>query len=433
MSPATGQFGVDAAPPTISESIRTFGRIGLLSFGGPAAQIALMHRVLVDEKKWLTEKEYLSALSFCMLLPGPEAMQLATYSGWRISGVFGGLVAGILFVLPGAFVVLALAATYAYFGDAPLVSNMFVGVQAAVLIVVIEALLRVSKKALNGTRYWIIAAAAFGGIFILDLPFPLIVFAAALYGYTFIGNLGSASEAAVGHGVSAGQTVKTITLWLFVWIAPIALVASIVQQPVLNDIGLFFSKLAVVTFGGAYAVLAYMAQQVVSDFGWMTANEMMDGLGLAETTPGPLILVTEFVGFLAAFREGGFWLGLLGALVTLWVTFVPCFLWIFAGAPYIEWISSRPRLNGALSAITASVVGVIANLSVWFGLHVLFAQVFRWHIGFAGIWWPDVTTINLTVVAVAAICGVLLLRWRWGIAPVLLAACALSLLLQSFS
>jgi len=335
--------------PTRAEATAVFAKIGCLSFGGPAAQIALMHHQLVEHNKWLSEKQFLNAISFCMLLPGPEAMQLATYAGWRLHGVWGGLIAGLLFVLPGAAVVLALAMAYAIWGDVPLMAAIFLGVKAAVLIIVIEALLKVSRRALKGRLSWAIAAAAFVGIFFLNVSYPLIVFLAAIVGYFAIRIEGTGAPGPVL--VRPSDTALTILIWLVIWWAPIAVLASLSQAPILTEIGLFFSKLAVVTFGGAYAVLAYMGQDVVTQFGWLSAGEMMDGLGLAETTPGPLILVTEFVGFLAAHREGGIWLGVAGALVTLWVTFVPCFLWIFAGAPYIEAIStsrvSEPRTRPA--------------------------------------------------------------------------------------
>ena len=357
----------------MAELFRTFGRIGITSFGGPAAQIALMHRDLVEERAWLTEEEFLRALSFCMLLPGPEAMQLATYAGWRLRGVPGGLVAGLLFVIPGAAVVLVLATTYAYLGTVPLVEALFLGVKAAVIAIVIEALVKVSKRALRSpSAYWI-AALSFLAIFALGLPFPVIIAAAALWGFWRSG--GKAPPVAVARP-EAGRLVATVATWAALWAVPV-LALWAVGARFLTDIALFFSKLAVVTFGGAYAVLAYMTQEVVEGRGWLTTSEMIDGLGLAETTPGPLILVTEFVGFLAGFREAGLPLALAAGALTLWVTFTPCFLWIFAGAPYLEWIASRPRLTGALAAITAAVVGVILNLSIWFGLHVLFARVDR--------------------------------------------------------
>ncbi len=419
--------------PSQSETFRAFGKIGLLSFGGPAAQIALMHKVLVDEKKWLTEQQFLNALSFCMLLPGPEAMQFATYSGWRIHGVLGGLIAGLLFVLPGAFVILALASIYAYFGNVPLVSALFLGVKATVLIIVIEALLKVSKRALKQRVHWVIAALAFIGIFFLSQPFPLIIFTAALYGFFFASNV--ADEVVVPQALSRAnlwQSLQTIVIWLAIWVVPIVLIDQFSSSEILITLGAFFSKLAIVTFGGAYAVLAYMAQDVVVNFGWLSAGEMMDGLGLAETTPGPLILVTEFVGFLAAFREGGFWLGVSGAVITLWVTFVPCFLWIFLGAPYIEWISAQPRLNGALTAITASVVGVILNLSIWFGLHVMFENVTKQQYGVLTIWEPELVSIDWRVVVLSVLSMVLLLKLHWGLVKVLVISALLSWLMTSF-
>ncbi|MEM1199719.1 MAG: chromate efflux transporter [Pseudomonadota bacterium] len=411
--------------PTLAEATRVWARIGVLSFGGPAAQIALMHREIVDERGWLTEQQFLNALSFCMFLPGPEAMQLATYSGWRLHGTIGGLIAGLLFVLPGAAVILALGTIYAYFGDVPLVSALFLGVKATVVLIVVEALLRVAKKALSGTAHWIIAALAFIGIFFLALPFPLIIAAAAAYGFIFSRSAdGSSANANIGAGGSLGGTMSTIGVWLSIWVVPLGLVALLSPIPVLADIGLFFSKLAVVTFGGAYAVLAYMAQDVVNQFGWLSAGEMMDGLGLAETTPGPLILVTEFVGFLAAFREGGFALGVAGAVVALWATFAPCFLWIFAGAPFIDWIGAQPRLKGALSAISAAVVGVILNLTIWFALHVFFTSVEAKTSGPLVLWTPDLTSLDWRAVLLSAVCAVLLFRLHWDLMRVLAAASA---------
>lgn len=383
-----------------------------------------MHKVLVDEKSWLSEKQYLNALSFCMLLPGPEAMQLATYSGWRIRGVLGGLLAGLLFVLPGAFVILALASIYAYFGDVPLMAALFLGVKATVLIIVIEALLKVSKRALKRTTHWVMAAIAFIGIFFLSLPFPLIVLGAGLYGFILSNSDASEDKSPLKLEVAdIIRSVKTIAIWLVIWIVPLIVIDQFLQIEILNSLAAFFSKLAVVTFGGAYAVLAYMAQDVVAQFGWLNAGEMMDGLGLAETTPGPLILVTEFVGFLAAFKEGGFALGVLGAIITLWVTFVPCFLWIFAGAPYIEWISAQPRLSSALSMITAAVVGVILNLSIWFGLHVFFKSVSRQDVGVLTLWVPDITSPDWRVFVLSALAAILLLKFKVGLLKVL-ALCA---------
>ena len=415
--------------PTWREMVHTFLRIGVLSFGGPAAQISLMHRVLVDEKRWLSEKAYLNALGFCMLLPGPEAMQLATYAGWRLRGVLGGLLAGGLFVGPGALLIPGLAAFYAALGNLPAVAALFLGVKAAVLVIVIEALLRVSKRALTAVEHWTTAAFAFVGIFLFAIPFPLIVLVAGVFGFLSASRRSEppvdAPRTAISVPVSVRTTVTTLGFWLALWWAPVVLIDQFSGLAILTEIGVFFSKLAVVTFGGAYAVLAYMAQQVVSDFAWLTAGEMMDGLGLAETTPGPLILVTEFVGFLAGYRSGGVWLGVGAALVTLWVTFVPCFLWIFVGAPYIDRIAAQPRLSGALSAITAAVVGVILNLSIWFALHVTFATVERHEIGPVQLWLPDPASVDLSVIALAAVSGFLLLKLHWGVGRVLLVAATL--------
>jgi len=404
--------------PSFSEAFKVWTRIGWLSFGGPAGQIALMHREIVEERQWLTEKQYLSALNFCMLLPGPEAMQLATYAGWRLHGVRGGLVAGLLFVLPGAVVILALSMLYGAFGNLPLVAALFYGVKAAVVAIVIEALVRVARRALKSSADWTIAGLAFIALYCFDLPFPLIILAAAIFGFLRGGRTGTPSAMP-----PLGNLGKTVAIWAVIWLAPLAALSlALGPHHVLTEIGIFFSKLAVVTFGGAYAVLAYMAQAAVEQKGWLTAPEMIDGLAMAETTPGPLILVTQFVGYLAALREmGSIWGGIAGAIVTLWMTFAPCFLWIFAGAPYIEAIGERPRLSGALSAITAAVVGVILNLSVWFGLHVLFGKVERLAGPFKP-WLPqwdtlDVPSLMLTLVAIAA-----LLRMHLGI-PKTLALC----------
>lgn len=432
---------VDFAAPIFIEAVWQWARIGLLSFGGPAAQIALMHRIIVDEKKWLSEKQYLNALSFCMLLPGPEAMQLATYAGWRLHGVRGGLVAGLLFVLPGAVVVLALALIYAVFGNVPVIEALFFGIKAAVLVIVIEALLRIGKRAMSGTFYRIIACLAFIGIFFLQLPFPLIIALSALAGFIYLDGESRADSASQAYAVKAELpsaslrnmlpgTIATVLFWLCLWVIPLLLIDHFFANEILTDVGVFFSRLAVVTFGGAYAVLAYLAQDVVVQFGWLTAGEMMDGLALAETTPGPLILVTEFVGFLAGFRDAGLWMGLAAALVTLWVTFVPCFLWIFAGAPYIDWIGSQPRLRSALAAITAAVVGVILNLSVWFGLHVFFKEVSLQSIGWLRTWQPDWSTLDWRVVLLTLVCAILTFVLHWGIARLLLVAAVLGVLLQ---
>ena len=407
--------------PGFAEALKVWARIGCLSFGGPAGQIALMHREIVEEKRWLTEQQYLSALNFCMLLPGPEAMQLATYAGWRLHGVKGGLAAGLLFVIPGALVVLGLAMVYAAFGQVAWIAAAFYGVKAAVLAIVIEALLRVARRALKSNADWVIAALAFLALYCFDLPFPLIIAVAALFG--FLRSRGTALPQAALP--SYGGLLRTVCVWAAIWLVPLAVLALVLgPHHVLTELGVFFSKLAIVTFGGAYAVLSYMAQAAVEDKSWLTAPEMMDGLALAETTPGPLILVTEFVGYIAALRAtGSVWGGIAGALVTLWMTFAPCFLWIFAGAPYIEAIGKRPRLSGALAAITAAVVGVILNLSIWFGLHVLFQKVERMA-GWFRPWVPEFSGVDWFAIALSLVAAGALLRLHLGVVKTL-ALCAL--------
>lgn len=414
-----------AGTPSFREALAVWGKIGVLSFGGPAGQIALMHRVLVEDRRWIGEKNYLHALNLCMLLPGPEAMQLATYVGWRLHGTMGGLAAGLLFVLPGALVVLALSIAYALYGQVPLVEAMFVGVKAAVLVIVIEALLRVARRTLHRPYDWAIAGAAFVALFFFAVPFPFVIAGAALTGY-LLANPAAHAAPDLEAGTAAvpfSQTLRTAGLWLAIWIVPLVLVAlTFGSGHVLTDIAIFFSKLAVVTFGGAYSVLAYMAQQAVESYGWLSPGEMLDGLGLAETTPGPLILVTEFVGFLAGYRFGGepkLAFGLLGAAVTLWATFAPCFLWIFVGAPYVEQLGRSPKLAGALAGVTAAVVGVILNLSLWFALHVFFAKVEIVRAGPLLLSVPDPSTLDVTAVLLAGLAAVLLLRLKFGIAPTL--------------
>lgn len=414
--------------PDLAEITRVFGRIGLLSFGGPAAQIALMHKELVDDRPWLSERQFLNALSFCMLLPGPEAMQLATYAGWRLHGVAGGLIAGGLFVLPGAALILALASLYAAFGTVPLVEAVFLGIKATVIVIVVQALLKVSSKALTSGLAVAIAGVAFLGIFLVQVPFPLIILAAALTGA--LAMQGEAAEAP--PPVAHRGTLRTVLVWSALWLLPLLALWLAAPQGLLAEVGLFFAKLAVVTFGGAYAVLAYMVQEVVGDYGWLTTGQMMDALGLAETTPGPLILVTQFVGFLAGAGQGGWMLGLAAAAVTLWVTFTPCFLWIFAGAPYVEWISAQPRLTGALRAITAAVVGVILNLSLWFALHVWFAGTMPLALGPVSVTVPDLSAVSLPALILSGLAAALLLWRRLDLLVVLplmgLAGAALSLI-----
>ena len=422
--------------PTFGEALRVWLRIGLLSFGGPAGQIALMHKELVEQRRWIDEQRYLHALNFCMLLPGPEAMQLATYVGWRLHGLRGGLAAGLLFVLPGAVMMLGLSMMYAAWGKLPLADALLTGIKAAVLAVVVEALMRIAKRALKGTTDWMLGALAFIGIYLFAVPFPVIVLAAALFGFSRALSATPGKELPAPAPVTWTQTVTTAVVWLTIWVLPLLTIAGIYgRDHVLSQIGWFFSKLAMVTFGGAYAVLAYMREAVPGYYGWLDKLEMVDALGLAETTPGPLILVTQFVGFLAAMRHGGGdpWLmGTLGAATTTWATFAPCFLWIFVGAPYIERLHAEPRLKAALAAVTAAVVGVILNLTVTFAIDVLSptAQV-RW-IGSLRLYLPDLTALNwlaaaLSVLAILltfklhrniietlAVCGGLALLARWS-------------------
>ncbi|WP_417671888.1 chromate efflux transporter [Roseibium sp.] len=402
------------ANPTLKDASKTWLKIGLMSFGGPAAQISLMHKILVDERKWLSEKTYLNALSFCMLLPGPEAMQLAAWSGWRLHGVLGGLIAGLSFILPGAIVVLLLAGLYAEFGAAPLVQALFLGVKAAVIIIVVEALLRISKRALHRRDHRILAGLAFVAIFFFDVPFPAIILAAGLYGY--LTSRGSTDTTAPPAAGILRRTVATALFWLALWLVPLAALWMVFGSgDILVEIGLLFSKLAVVTFGGAYAVLAYLGQEVAINRAWLTAPEMIDALGLAETTPGPLILVTEFVAYLAGEKAGGLWLGLGAAAVGLWMTFIPCFLWVFTGAPFIDRLDKAPKLSGALSAITASVVGVILNLGIWFALHTLFGAVSQEIYGPLSLWLPEPASFDWRAALLTGVAAILFLRFHSGL------------------
>jgi chromate transporter len=410
---------------SLGELTRTFARIGCLSFGGPAAQIALMHRVVLDEKKWVEEADYLRALSFCMLLPGPEAMQLATWIGWRLQGVRGGLIAGGLFVLPGAAVVLALSLIYAAFGQVPLVAALFTGIQAAVIAIVIEALIKVSRRALKSREAYVIAFAAFCGLFLFKVPFPVIILAAGLWGV--LRTRAAPEGPRPAPPAALARSLRAAAVWGAIWLVPLAALMLAAPQRI-AEIGLFFSKLALLTFGGAYALLAWMSQEVVDGKGWLTLAQMMDGLGLAETTPGPLILVNQFVGFMAAHQAGGWTLGLAGAVVALWMTFIPSFLFIFAGAPFIDRLTHMPRLSGALAAITAAVVGVIANLSLWFALHVLFATVPEVTLGPLHLALPDPSSFRPLAAALAVLAGLLLLRWHWPLLAVLAVSAGLSAL-----
>ncbi|MBL4918452.1 chromate efflux transporter [Szabonella alba] len=394
----------EAPFPSLAEAARIWARIGLLSFGGPAGQIALMHRMLVEERRWLGERRFLHALNYCMLLPGPEAMQLAVYIGWLMHRTAGGIVAGVLFMLPGIVAIMGLSWIYALHGDVGAVAALFFGLKAAVLAIVVQAVLRIGGRALGHPALVVLAALAFLGIFLLGLPFPLIVLGAGLIGLAGArAGLAAFRGGGAGHGPAGktqvadtatligegtpaharpdrGQMLRVTGLTLMLWLGPVLLLFALYgDQNVFARIAGFFSVMAVVTFGGAYAVLAWVAQEAVQNFGWLSPGEMLDGLGMAETTPGPLILVTQFVGFMGAFRDAGVMpallAGTLGGLLTTWVTFLPSFLLIFLGAPFIERLRDNRMLTGALTAITAAVVGVILNLAVWFGLHVLFDEL----------------------------------------------------------
>lgn len=454
MTIATNEGAAMAAPatPSLAEATRVWLKIGLLSFGGPAGQIALMHKELVDERHWIGERRFLHALNYCMLLPGPEAQQLATYIGWLMHRTLGGLIAGLLFVLPGALVMWSLSLLYVLYRQIPLVDAAFFGVKAAVLAVVIEAGLRISRRALKNRAMVTIAIAAFLALFLLKAPFPLVILCAGLIGWlghrwapALFGGGGHAGKEGAPEfkGVvdlmfergelahaepSARGALAVLAVWLPLWLGPVVLLWALLGGGnVFTQIGGFFSAMAVVTFGGAYAVLAYVAQAAVETYGWLVAGEMVDGLGLAETTPGPLILVLQFVGFLAAWRAPGgldpLVAGSLGGLLTVWVTFAPCFLWIFLGAPYIEALRGNKALSAALTAITAAVVGVIANLALWFGLHVLFRMVQPVVIGPLAPDLPVLATLDWRAALLAVAAMIALLRFKLGMIPVL-AACA---------
>jgi chromate transporter len=439
-----------------SEAFRTWVRVALQSFGGPAGQIAVMHRILVDEKRWISEDRFLHALSYCMLLPGPEAQQLATYIGWLLHRTWGGLVAGCLFIAPGFLAILALSLLYAAYGDVPLVAGLFFGIKPAVLALVIEALLRIGRRALRQRAQVGVAAGAFVAIFVLDVPFPAIIGAAAALGLTGARLLPEAFGGATRAGVASAPAVMdavldrtppahtrpslrraAIVLGVFggLWAVPVAaLVWARGGDDVFAQMSLFFSKLAVVTFGGAYAVLAYMAQQAVETYGWLAPGEMLDGLGMAETTPGPLIQVVQFVGFLGAYRNPGElspWVaGTLASVLATWVTFVPCFLWIFVGAPYVEHLRESRMLRGALSGITAAVVGVILNLSLWLSLHTLFATVDERSVGPMLLHVPDVWTLDVAALCIAAGAVIATLRYHVNVLWLIGSAAAVGAVLR---
>ena len=453
-----GPAASDRAFPTLGEASRVWARIALLSFGGPAGQIAVMHRILVEEKRWLGDGRFLHALNFCMLLPGPEAQQLATYIGWLMHGTRGGVIAGALFVLPGVLAIMGLSWIYALFGQVGIVSALFFGLKAAVLAIVLQAVVRLGRRALRNGAMRAIAALSFLAIFAFGAPFPLIVLAAGLAGF-----LGAKAGIAAfapggGHGAGGGAPVadaETLlgadsallpaaarrgalvagTVALALWLLPVAiLVLALGPGNVFADIAVFFSKMAVVTFGGAYAVLAYVAQEAVGTYGWLQPGEMLDGLGMAETTPGPLIMVLQFVGFLAAFRGAG-WesalaAGTLGGLLATWVTFAPCLAWIFLGAPFMEGLRSYRALSAALSAVTAAVVGVILNLAIWFALHVIWREVARVGFGPLTLELPVAGSIDWAAAALAALAFYAVFRLKLGMATVLGGAALLGLALH---
>ncbi|WP_119461362.1 chromate efflux transporter [Rhodospirillaceae bacterium SYSU D60014] len=446
----TAPVPAEAAPDhgvPFREAFWVWVKVACLSFGGPAGQIAVMHRILVEQKRWIGETRFLHALNYCMLLPGPEAMQLAVYIGWLLHKTRGGIVAGTLFVLPGIVAIMALSWLYAGLGNVGIVQALFFGLKAAVLAIVLEAVMRIGRRALKNSVMLAIAAAAFVAIFFFDVPFPLIILSAGLIGFVG-GNMGARpflaggghgkvgghaladADSALGEGTPAharptlAWSLRVSTIFLLLWLGPVAvLLLTLGGDSLFTDIAVFFSKMAVVTFGGAYAVLAYVAQQAVETYGWLAPGEMLDGLGMAETTPGPLIMVTQFVGFMGAFREPGtlhpMLAGTLAGLLTTWVTFVPCFLWIFLGAPFIETLRDNRALSAALAAITAAVVGVVLNLAVWFALHVLFAEVEELRAFGMTLDLPVLATVNLPSLALTLAALLAVFRFKIGMIPVL--------------
>lgn len=435
------------AHPTFREALWVWCRVAMLSFGGPAGQIAVMHRILVEERRWVSENRFLHALNYCMLLPGPEAQQLATYIGWLLHRTLGGLVAGILFILPGFLSILGLSLLYAVYQQTDFVQAVFFGLKPAVLAIVVEAVLRISKRVLKNGTMLALAVASFVGIFFLNVPFPLLILVAGCIG--FLGGRFAPDRFVVikGHGQgtaeqSPGTAVEvplhsvqpTIlrsfyvsAICLVLWFAPVMLLwTALGWSSVYVQESVFFSKAAVVTFGGAYSVLAYIAQQAVEKYNWLQPGEMLDGLGMAETTPGPLIQVVQFVGFMGAYRDPGPFsplvAGIIGSVLTTWVTFVPCFLWIFLGAPYIERLRGNKLLSSALSAITATVVGVVLNLAVWFSLHTLFGTVTTERFGPLRLLLPELATVNVAACLVAILALFLTFWWKKGMAVTLAAS-----------
>lgn len=456
MDTRANQTGADAGHGiSFGEAFRVWLRVACLSFGGPAGQIAVMHRILVEEKHWISEGRFLHALNYCMLLPGPEAQQLATYVGWLMHRTAGGLMAGGLFILPGIIAIMGLSYIYAAYGNVSFVEALFFGLKAAVLAIVVEAVVRVGKRALKNRIMIALAAIAFVAIFFFAVPFPIIIVAAGLIGYAGAragrpefapaghghGGSSAAIDSMLGEAVpehvrpNTARTIRVGALWLALWLIPvIMLLLTLGQGNVFSQIALFFSKMSLVTFGGAYAVLAYVAQQAVEHYHWLKPHEMLDGLGMAETTPGPLIMVLQFVGFMAAYRDPSglspMLAAMLGGLLATWVTFTPCFLWIFVGAPYIERLRGNTGLAGALGAITAAVVGVILNLSIWFALHTLFRETVPVHIFLLDFDRPVLTSVDVPALVLSIAAATAIFRFKLGMLTVLAGSCAAGVALR---
>jgi len=438
--PETGSQDTDAGNdrPSLAEVTRVSLKVGLLSFGGPAAQISVMHQEFVENRKWLSEDRFLHALNYCMLLPGPEAQQLATYCGWLSARTLGGLISGLLFILPGAFAMALVSYIYAALGDTSILSSIFYGVKAGVLAIVVQALLKIGKKALKTRLAWIVCGLSFCALFFLSVPFPLVIAGAALLGLVFGGTPETEPDQNDAGPVKASlaKTLRTLAAGIAIWVLP-AVAAALLLAPgnVFVEVAEFFSLLAVVSFGGAYALLSYMAQVAVETRAWLSAGEMLDGLGLAETTPGPLILVTQFVGFLGGWREPAPFSPLPGALLaaamTTWVTFAPSFLFILAGAPWMERLRGNAKLAKALSAITAAVAGTVLNLAIWFALHVLFTETGTVKFGLIELLWPDVFSLDPVLAGIALLAALLVFVAGRGMATVLIVTALLGLLAKT--
>jgi chromate transporter len=449
-TPASQSSGGDVVP--LRDATRAWFEISLQTFGGPAGQIAVMQRTLVDERRWLGQQRFLHALNYCMLLPGPEAQQLAIYTGWLLNGVRGGLIAGVLFVLPGMVAMLALSAVYVGFGDTTVLDNVFVGLSAAVIAIVVQAVVRVSRRALSHPSLVAVAVCAFAALTLFSVPFPIVVLTAGVVGWA-LARVWPAMAAPPqrdddggppplipddqlhGERPSARWAVQILVVGVVLWALPtVAALVAFGRDSVFVDEALFFSGMAVITFGGAYAVLSYVAQQAVSHYGWLSAAEMVRGLALAETTPGPLIMVVQFVAFVAAYRDPGSlnpWLAaVLGSLITTWVTFVPCFLFVLLGAPYVERLRSNRSLGAALTGITAAVVGVIANLAVYFALHTLFSETKAIDSGPLDFSVPVLDSLQAEPLIVTVLACWLLFARRWSVLKTLGACAAAGLVLH---